>query len=86
MSGGTELKEPLRTLLSQWTASLSQVLESMTDQKPEVKWQSGLTLAADPEALWWEQEFQISRETRVWIAAPPPTWEHAGTLTLKAAG
>ena len=86
MSDGTELKDPLRVLLGQWTDSLAQVLESMTDRKPEVKWQSGITLAADPEALWWEQEFQISRDSRVWIAAPQPTWEHAGSLTLKAAG
>jgi len=82
----TEMKEQIKTLLDQWTASLGQVLEAMTDQKSEVKWQSGITLAADPEALWWEQPFQISREALVWIAAPQPTWEHAGTVTLRAAG
>jgi len=84
--GGPEVTEPLRSLLDQWTVSLAQVLESMTDQKPTVKWQSGITLAADPEALWWEQDFHISPDARVWIAAPQPTWEHAGSLTLKAAG
>lgn len=86
MSNSQELAEQVRNLLDQWTASLGQVLEAMTDQKPELKWQSGITLASDPEALWWEQPFQISREAIVWIAAPQPTWEHAGKVTLQAAG
>jgi flagellar motor switch protein FliN/FliY len=81
-----DLNEPVRNLLDQWTHALTQVLEAMTDQKPEVKWQSGITLAADPEALWWEQPFQVSNDPIVWIAAPQPTWEHAGTVTLQAAG
>src|SRR5262245_14621978 len=86
MSESPDMKEPIRALLDQWTAALAQVLEAMTDQKPEVRWQSGITLAADPEALWWEQPFQISKEAVVWVAAPRPTWEHAGTVTLRAAG
>ncbi|MBS1858046.1 MAG: flagellar motor switch protein FliN [Acidobacteria bacterium] len=80
------LEAPVRALLDQWTASLVQVLEAMTDQKAEVRWESGITLAADPEALWWEQPFQISREAIAWVAAPQATWEHAGSVTLKAAG
>jgi flagellar motor switch protein FliN/FliY len=86
MSEAQELPSAIRTLLDQWTTALTQVLESMTDQKPDVKWQTGITLAADPEALWWEQPFQISRDAIVWVAAPQPTWEHAGTITLQAAG
>ncbi|HXA52046.1 MAG TPA: flagellar motor switch protein FliN [Candidatus Acidoferrum sp.] len=86
MSETQELQPPVRTLLDQWTTALIQVLESMTDQKAEVKWQAGITLAADPEALWWEQPFQISPDAIVWVAAPRPTWEHAGTVTLQAAG
>jgi flagellar motor switch protein FliN/FliY len=81
-----DMKEPVRNLLDQWTESLAQVLEAMTDQKPQVKWQSGITLAADPEALWWEQPFQISDEAIVWVAAPRNTWEQTGTVTLQAAG
>jgi flagellar motor switch protein FliN/FliY len=81
-----DLKEPVRNLLDHWTQALVDVLQAMTDQKPEVKWQSGITLAADPEALWWEQPFQVSDDAIVWIAAPQPTWEHAGTVTLQAAG
>lgn len=86
MSDTQELQAPVRTLMDQWTTALVQVLESMTDQKAEVKWQTGITLAADPEALWWEQPFSISNDAIVWVAAPRPTWEHAGTITLQAAG
>jgi len=82
----TNLGGPVRTLLDQWTAALTHVLESMTDRKPEIRWESGITLASDPEALWWEQPFQISRDALVWVAAPRLTWEHCGTVTLQAAG
>jgi flagellar motor switch protein FliN/FliY len=81
-----ELSGQTQSLLDQWTSGLSQVLEAMTDLKPEVRWQSGITLASDPEALWWEQPFQISPGAIVWIATPSATWEHAGKVTLQAAG
>lgn len=42
--------------------------------------------SAAGDILWWEQPFQVGPETAVWVAAPQATWEHAGTLTLKAAG
>lgn len=83
---GQSLETPVRTLLDQWSASLVQVLEAMTGQKAEARWESGITLAADPEALWWEQPFQPSPEAVAWVAAPKPTWEQAGTVTLQAAG
>jgi flagellar motor switch protein FliN/FliY len=87
--------ESSRQVLDQWAETLAQVLESMTDQRPAVRWQavSG-TLAevapaeagAEAEVLWWEQPLQVSPEAIVWVSAPRATWEHAGTLTLKAAG
>jgi flagellar motor switch protein FliN/FliY len=67
----------------------------MTDQRPAVRWQAASgSLAevapaesgADSEVLWWEQPLQVSPDAIVWVAAPRATWEHAGTLTLKAAG
>jgi flagellar motor switch protein FliN len=82
--------ENARFLLDRWTESLAQVLESMTDQRPEVRWEalsgSLSDVASGQDFLWWEQPFQISPEAIVWIAAPHNTWEYAGTLTLKAAG
>jgi flagellar motor switch protein FliN/FliY len=82
--------ENARFLLDRWTESLAQVLESMTDQRPEVRWEAVSGPLAETgggrDFLWWEQPFQISPEAAVWIAAPRATWEYAGTLTLKAAG
>jgi len=88
--------DSVKQLLDQWTESLAQVLESMTDQKPEVHWQAatgpfsdvaaGAGAGPESEILWWEQPFHLSPGTQAWIAAPQATWEYAGTLTLKAAG
>ena len=83
--------ESARQLLDQWTESLSQVLESMTDQKPQVSWR--LAEDANPELagaeadyLWWEQPMQAGDGATVWVGAPVGAWEYAGSLTLKAAG
>jgi flagellar motor switch protein FliN/FliY len=91
-----EAGENAKLILSQWGESLTQVLESMTDQRPEMQCQSvtgtlseaAAAMGAGPEAdlLWWEQPFQVSPEMMVWVAAPQGTWEYTGTLTLKAAG
>jgi flagellar motor switch protein FliN/FliY len=77
-------------LVDRWTESLSQVVESMTDQRPNVHWEavSGPLSEVDGgrDLLWWEQPFQIDPQAAFWIGAPPGVWEYAGTLTLKAAG
>jgi len=88
--------ENARALLSQWSDSLAQVLESMTDQRPRIEWQGasgsfaevavGNALGPPDEILWWEQPFQPPAGMTVWVGAPRTTWEYAGTLTLKAAG
>jgi len=88
-------EESARQILDQWAETLAQVLESMTDQRPVVHWRAASGPLAeiapadagpDSEILWWEQPLQVSPEAIVWVAAPRVTWEHAGTLTLKAAG
>jgi flagellar motor switch protein FliN/FliY len=87
--------ENVRQLLDGWGESLAQVLESMTDQRPEIHWQaesgtdsevSAKAGGGGGEVLWWEQPLQISPEMVVWVAAPQAAWEQAGTMTLKAAG
>lgn len=80
-----------RLLLDQWAESLSQVLESMTDQRPKVEWRAGTgplpaPAGAAEDLLWWEQPFRGGSEMVVWVGAPRAVWEHAGTVTLKAAG
>ena len=80
----------VKQLLDRWTESLAQVIESMTDQRPEVTWQAAKGTASElgrgQEYLWWEQPFQAAPQVTAWVAAPRATWEQAGALTLKAAG
>jgi flagellar motor switch protein FliN/FliY len=78
-------------VLNQWSDSLSQVVASMTDQRPQIAWQSVAGTAAEVASgeypyLWWEHPFSAAAGALVWIGSPRPTWEHVGTLTLKAAG
>jgi flagellar motor switch protein FliN/FliY len=90
------MSEPLNTvenasfLLDRWSESLAQVLESMTDQRPAMRWEAAsgpaAQMAAGHEFLWWEQPFQVDPQAAIWIGAAQSTWEYAGALTLKAAG
>jgi flagellar motor switch protein FliN/FliY len=81
-----EIPEVIRGLIDRWTSGLAQVVESMADQKPEIRWQPGGEPAPGHELQWWEQPFPFAPEMLFWVATPRPTWEFAGTLTLKAAG
>jgi len=76
----------VQKLLDQWAASLGQVLESMIEVKPEIEWKAAPAPGGQPEDLWWEQPFSAGPDVVVWVAAPRPTWEKAGAMTLKAAG
>jgi flagellar motor switch protein FliN/FliY len=82
--------ENARFLLDRWTESLAQVLESMTDQRPDVRWEPAngplSEVGGGRNFLWWEQPFQIDPQAAMWIGAPQTAWEYAGALTLKAAG
>ena len=84
--GHNQVPEQLGGLLDQWVQSLAEVVQSMADQKPEVRWEAAGGPPAKPDLLWWEQPFQGLPGAAVWVAAPRSTWEYAGTLTLKAAG
>ncbi|MGP8248255.1 MAG: flagellar motor switch protein FliN [Bryobacteraceae bacterium] len=85
-----ETTEAARKVLDEWAASLAQVIESMTDQLPEVRWGPTPAPASDSEAgadlLWWEQPLAGPPGMTVWLMAPRPVWEHLGSLTLKVAG
>lgn len=78
-------------VLNQWAEALAQVLDSMTDRQPQVAWQTVGGTAAEVASgeypyLWWEHPFSAAAGALAWVGAPQPTWEHVGTLTLKAAG
>ena len=88
-------EESSRQILDQWAETLAQVLESMTDQRPAVRWQaaSGSLAEVAPAEAARSPRFSGGNSrcrclpTRLsgWLR-PHATWEHAGTLTLKAAG
>ena len=67
---------------------LGPVLESMTDQPPSLAWQPANAPLPDAggEMLGWEQRLRGIAGALLWVGAPIQTWEHAGTLSLKAAG
>ncbi|HEV3334075.1 MAG TPA: flagellar motor switch protein FliN [Bryobacteraceae bacterium] len=87
-----DVHESTRLLLNGWVENLAQVLESMTDHRPAINWKGAsgipadLSVATDGDVLWSEQKCQLSPDAEIWIGAPRQTWEHASTLTLKAAG
>jgi flagellar motor switch protein FliN/FliY len=81
-----QVPEQIRGLLDHWSAGLADVVSSMADQKPEVRWDVASAPPAGGDLLWWEQPFQIVPGAAVWVATPSSTWDFAGTLTLKAAG
>jgi len=87
-SGGdqSQLTPQIRGLLDEWTVGLSEVVASMADQKPEVRWEAGSAPPAGADLLWWEQPLQAAAGAAIWVATPHDTWDYAGTLTLKAAG
>src|SRR5947207_1407284 len=81
------MTENVKLVLDQWVASLGQVIEAMTDTRPEIEWKPVAGAQdSDTQTLWWEQPFQFPPEGKVWVAAPRAAWEPAGTFTLKAAG
>jgi len=81
-----DLPEHVRGLVEHWASGLADVVASMADQKPDVRWETAGAPPAEPDLLWWEQPFQVSPGALVWVATPRATWDYAGTLTLKAAG
>jgi flagellar motor switch protein FliN/FliY len=81
-----QMTEQIRGLLDHWAAGLAEVVASMADQKPEVRWEAAAAPPAESDLLWWDQPLQIAPGASLWVATPRNTWEYVGTLTLKAAG
>ncbi|MEO8370740.1 MAG: flagellar motor switch protein FliN [Candidatus Solibacter sp.] len=78
--------DQVRGLLDHWVSGLADVVASMAEQKPGVRWEVAGTPPTDMDPLWWEQPFQCGAGSAIWVATPRVTWDFAGTLTLKAAG
>jgi len=85
-------QDETRGFLDAWADNLAQVLESMTDQRPQIKWRAvtgsvaDTGLGAEANLIWWEQTLKCPEPLQLWVAAPQITCDHAGSVTLKAAG
>jgi len=92
MSQSPDKKETVRALLDAVAEGLAQVLESMTESRPQASWEAAAgTLAetgpgADAEMIWWRQKLQILPQPAIWVGAPRAAWEDLGARPLKAAG
>ncbi|MEO8592527.1 MAG: flagellar motor switch protein FliN [Candidatus Solibacter sp.] len=85
-AGNANLTDTVKGLLDRWASGLADVVASMADQKPEIRWEAASGPPQDAELLWWEQPFQGVPGAPVWVSTPRDTWDYAGTVTLKAAG
>jgi flagellar motor switch protein FliN/FliY len=77
-----------RRFLAGWVEDLAQVIESMTDRRPAVEWEAANSadIANTQETAFSSFKLHCPQEAGTWIAAPGPTWERIGKLTLQAAG
>ena len=79
-----------RWLMDEWTAALVAAIESMTEERPEIRWipadDSAVGGAVEGEPLCWEQGFRGIPQASLWVAAPERTWSELGRRTLRAAG
>ncbi len=76
----------IRDLFETFAASLTQVFESMAEQRPIVSCESPAQRPQGEDILWWEQPLQFAPGLQIWTGATRDTWEYSGALTLKAAG
>lgn len=87
MPDSESIHPPARWLMEQWTAALAAAIDSMTEERPEVRWEPAAQPADNSgETLCWEQGFQDIPGPAVWVTAPRKTWLALGERTLRAAG
>lgn len=74
-------------LMEQWTLAMAAVLDSMTDERPEVAFAPLAAPEPAPEAaLSWEQGFKGIPQPGLWVMARETAWLELGRRTLRAAG
>jgi flagellar motor switch protein FliN/FliY len=72
-------------LVSEWIARFADVMETMAEAKPMMKF-SGVAEAPKGDLLWWSQPFSCSPDARLWVGAPEPVWSAVGKVVLASAG
>ena len=79
-------------VLESWSASLAQVLESLTGVRPETSFRlmektaSPAEVILPPDALWWEQPFSLEGQPSVWVGVPAAAWRDLGSRLMRASG
>jgi flagellar motor switch protein FliN/FliY len=81
-----EQQQDANWLMEQWATSFALAVESMTEQRPDVRWEPKTESADAGEALWYGQVFSIVPEPSLWVGAGAKSWEELGARALRAAG
>jgi flagellar motor switch protein FliN/FliY len=72
-------------LVSEWIARFADIIETMADAKPMMKF-SGVAEAPKGDLLWWRQPFSCSSDALLWVGAPEQNWSAVGKAVLASAG
>jgi len=88
MSDTTQASTSAPWVMEQWTAALASVLDSMTDERPEMAFAVLPAPESAPagETLCWEQGFKGIPQPGLWVTALESSWLELGRRTLRAAG
>jgi flagellar motor switch protein FliN/FliY len=89
MSDTPESNTSALWVMEQWTTALAAVLDSMTDERPEMAFAPLPAPESAPpaaETLCWEQGFKGIPQPGLWVTALESSWLELGRRTLRAAG
>lgn len=79
-------QEALGWLAEAFAQRLSEALEIMTGEAPQVAWRAADVLEAGSDALWWEQSLNFDAQSTLWVGASEAAWRELGQQVLRAAG
>ena len=87
MAGDPGLKkmESTNWLITEWNASVADVMLAMADAKPQMEF-SPIERLPQEECLWWKQPFSCAHDSPMWIGAPEVSWRAIGQSVLSSAG
>ena len=79
------MHELMEWFAAQWTTRFSEIALTMGDLQLKMQ-ASPVDQPPQTGVLWWEQPFDCSPKSPIWIGAPEATWSQLGKLILTAAG
>ena len=79
----SQLAEARKWLLLQWSKRFAEALSGMTGEAIQVEPDD---TPPTPTGLVWAQEIAGFEGAVLWVAAPEPVWQAAGTRVLELAG